>query len=67
MIYDDLISVIKVCGAINTGPSKQQAALKLMNERLDQRLLWLERNSPLFKSESHRQHLRDIKATTMDE
>ncbi len=61
MIYDDLISVIKLCGAINTTPQNHKAAHRLMNERLDQRLLWLERNSPLLKDSIHRKQLRAIK------
>jgi len=67
MMYDDLLSVISLCGPINTTPQNRKAALDMLRRRLDERLLWLERNAPLFKAPQHRVELRAIRAIAPEE
>lgn len=60
MMAAHLLELIRLCGPVGAPPVNRTAGLMTIARQMDQRLLWLERNAPSFKSPEDRAMLRDI-------
>ena len=61
MMFDELLTYVRVGGPIGTPTPNLQAVREIQLELLDRRVSWLERSSPEFKPEALRASLRDIR------
>jgi len=62
MMYAHLLEIIKICGPVGRKPVNYKAGLLALSRQMDQRMFWLERNSPEFRSAAHRQTLRELRS-----
>ncbi|SNZ21332.1 hypothetical protein [Cohaesibacter gelatinilyticus] len=63
MIFNELLTYLKVGGPVGVKAADLQAVRRCQLEFLNRRSAWLERSSPEFKSEDSRALLRDIRET----
>jgi hypothetical protein len=61
MQYAHLLAQIRLCGPIGLPPRNRERGVELDKHHFNQRLLWLERNSPQFSYEAARAQLRDYR------
>lgn len=62
MMYTHLLGHIRLCGPIGTPPRNQEVARRLAVQQLDQRIVWFERNAPMFRDEESRMNLRAMRS-----
>lgn len=61
MMFDELLTYLRVGGPIGTPTPNLRAVREVQLELLDRRTAWLERSSPMFKSEELRASLREMR------
>ncbi len=61
MMYRDLIALIRICGPLGSPITNLDKALEYRRQRVEQRLLWLQRNSTRHKSVELRALLTRLK------
>ena len=61
MQYAHLLAQIRLCGPIGLPPRNLERGADLDKHHFNQRLLWLERNSPPFSRDDARAQLRDYR------
>lgn len=62
MMMAHLLEVIRACGPVGRKPTNPDAGAALAEAHLNQRLLWLERNSPDYRSPEKRQAIQEIRS-----
>lgn len=60
MMYGHLLELIRCCGPIGAPSKNRLDGKRLMLRHIDQRALWLERNSARYRSHEQREFLRSI-------
>jgi hypothetical protein len=61
MMLTHLAEIIRLCGPVGQKPSNLGAGLMAVVRQMDQRILWLERNGPEFRSDERRAELKSIR------
>lgn len=61
MMFAHLLALIRICGPVGRKPVNPREGRLEIFRQTDQRLLWLERNAPEFRSPSQRAELRAIR------
>lgn len=61
MMLAHLVEIIRLCGPVGAKPSNLGAGLLAVVRQMDQRIAWLERNGPEFRSEERRAELKSIR------
>jgi hypothetical protein len=61
MMHSHLLEIIRACGPIGAHPQNVAMARRIRARQLDQRVSWLMRNSPEFRSEKFRVMLKEIR------
>ncbi|MDJ0387336.1 hypothetical protein QMO56_04340 [Roseomonas sp. E05] len=61
MMFSHLLAHIRVSGPVGGELRNRDRSEALMEEQLDQRLAWLERNAPAFRDEASRSELRRLR------
>ena len=60
MMYAHLLEMFQACGPVGGSPSRGRAT-PIITRQMDQRIAWLERNSPLFRAHEQRAELRQMR------
>jgi hypothetical protein len=62
MMLNHLLEIMRICGPVGSKPVNRKEGLLAAFRHMDQRLLWLERNSQDYRSMAYRQELKSIRA-----
>jgi hypothetical protein len=62
MMFSHLLEIIRLCGPIGTRPVNRRAGLLAVMHQMEQRILWLERHGPGFRSAHLRNELKSIRS-----
>lgn len=61
MMFTHLMEMMRCCGPVGAPPTNRKAGLQLALVQMDQRILWMGRNSPNFRASGKRADLRDMR------
>lgn len=61
MMFAHLLEMIRCCAPVGAPPINRKAGLELAVRQMDQRILWMERNSTEFRDPNERTELRKIR------
>ncbi|EJJ27311.1 hypothetical protein [Rhizobium sp. CF142] len=61
MMFGHLLEIIRICGPVGSKPLNQKQGLLAVFRQMEQRLLWMERNSQDYRLPTRRRELRSIR------
>lgn len=61
MIFAHLLEMIRCCGPVGAPPVNRKVGLQLALRQMDQRILWMERNTLQFRKLGQRRKLQEIR------
>lgn len=61
MMFNHLLEHIRLCGPVGAKPTNRRKGLELALGQMDDRIFWMERNSPNYKSAKLRVELESIR------
>lgn len=66
MMENNLLEIIRLCGAVGGKPVNFEAGMKAVFRQIDKHLLWLKRSAPNYSAPHLREQIDDVLAVQLD-